>query len=640
MDRYNQQAILPSANTAGGGRGNGSSQASLDTGQLAREQAQRLYNQQLQRQPQQQPQQQHYHNFQRPSLPQGLSGMSGCDDSLDAFAWDGPSAHQPMQQFSAAQFSRNPSSHLNRQHQQQQPMLARQGFSSELSHKDVGSGDLASALSLPTSSGTEGRVGLGMGPKGPNKRKGGRCKKAPPNESQSMQRCLDVLEQLLEEEDAEPFAEPVDAKALGLHNYHQIIRRPMDLGTIKDNLMAEPPSYFSSADVLKDVQQVWANCRTYNDEDEPIVDMCDNMERFFYQAWKEGGLPVPPGAGPTLSRVRSTGAKGQSSAWHADQQTNRGHKRKFAGLPFEGDSDDGGYDETGAPASHSAFPLTKGGSLPHQKHPKGVQMNPTSTGTASSHRENPLGNKKQSGVAAAPEPMEPPVQVQLSAQELEAEKADREAVAAWESLQKQRQKAQQVIQAAQDAVRKLNEAQTALGDVHKTAAAQEAAQAAAEALHPWPADPCLVSPNYPAYPSAPPQLLNPNVANLGSYLFSLPGGINAEGHDASQDALINNNGAEEHPGSAASLLNQVMSKGRETTDSATRHSKGWQDSHLNMQSQDHQQHVEQPTGWQQWLKSGMSQQQLQQQLQQIAAGQTPGRSFLPGLADIHNRSQL
>ena len=160
----------------------------------------------------------------------------------------------------------------------------------------------------------------------------------------------------------------------------------------------------------------------------------------------------------------------------------------------------------------------------------------------------------------------------------------------------------------QDAVRKLNEAQTALDDIHKAADAQEAAQAAAEALHPWPADPRLVPPNYPAYPSAPSQLLNADVANLGSYLFSLPGGINAEG----LDAMINNDGAEEHPGSAAILLNQVMSKDRGRTDSATRNSKGWQDSHLNMQSQDQQQHFEQPSGWQQQLKSGMSQQQLQQ----------------------------
>lgn len=30
-----------------------------------------------------------------------------------------------------------------------------------------------------------------------------------------------------------PFYEPVDAVGLGLHDYHDIIRQPMDLGTIK-----------------------------------------------------------------------------------------------------------------------------------------------------------------------------------------------------------------------------------------------------------------------------------------------------------------------------------------------------------------------------------------------------------------------
>ena len=45
----------------------------------------------------------------------------------------------------------------------------------------------------------------------------------------------------------------------------------MDLGTIKENLQAEPPAYFSSTEVLKDIQQVWSNCRTYNDEDDPIM---------------------------------------------------------------------------------------------------------------------------------------------------------------------------------------------------------------------------------------------------------------------------------------------------------------------------------------------------------------------------------
>lgn len=67
----------------------------------------------------------------------------------------------------------------------------------------------------------------------------------------------------------------VDAQALGLHDSHQVVRRPMDLGTIKKNLMAETAPYSSSAEVLKDVQQVWGNCRQYNDEDDPIMYVSD-----------------------------------------------------------------------------------------------------------------------------------------------------------------------------------------------------------------------------------------------------------------------------------------------------------------------------------------------------------------------------
>ena len=63
----------------------------------------------------------------------------------------------------------------------------------------------------------------------------------------------------------------MNAKALGLHDYHDVIRQPMDLGSIKEGLQAEPPAYFSSAEVLKDIAQVWLNCRTYNDEDDPIM---------------------------------------------------------------------------------------------------------------------------------------------------------------------------------------------------------------------------------------------------------------------------------------------------------------------------------------------------------------------------------
>ena len=135
----------------------------------------------------------------------------GYDDALNAFNWDAPHATHSMQhQYPTAQFNRSPAPMHQDRHQDRHPHISlqqRPAFNLEPRHRDLGSGDLASNMSLPTSSGTEGRPG-GSG-RGPNKRKGGRSRKAAPNESNTMQRCLEVLEQLLEEEDAEPFADPV-----------------------------------------------------------------------------------------------------------------------------------------------------------------------------------------------------------------------------------------------------------------------------------------------------------------------------------------------------------------------------------------------------------------------------------------------
>ncbi|KAL3131033.1 hypothetical protein ABBQ38_000352 [Trebouxia sp. C0009 RCD-2024] len=529
MPRYDQQSASTTGSAQGAmGGGWGSAPPQWDAAQLAREQALRLYNQQMQ-QAQRHPQQQPHMRNGNIVAPQDL----GYEDAFNPFGWDAPHAAHPMQnQYSSTQFNRNPAMQQDRQHSVHLSVQPRHAFNLEPRHRDVGSGDLASAMSLPNSSGTEGRVGGAGGvSRGLNKRKGGRSKKAPPNDSNAIQRCLEVMEQLLEEEDAEPFAEPVDASALGLHDYHQVIRRPMDLGTIKKGLMADEGAYSSSAEVLKDVQQVWTNCRTYNDEDDPIIDMCDNMERFFYQAWKEASLPLPPGAGPTLSRTRPKASTGP--AWQDEQQGQRGNKRKRHDAQYEelGMSE---FDDS-MPAARSVFTLPESGPVSYQKRRKGG--NPTSTGTASSHQGPPGPKKKTAAAAAADSPvLHPPPPVQLSAQE--AEKNDREAVAAWESLQKQRTKAQHVIQAAQDAVRKLHEAQAALEDIRKAAATQEAAQAAAEALHPWPPDARLVPDDHPRYPPAQPQILHPDVAALGSYFTSLPGSIQARTHPQGQPSSV------------------------------------------------------------------------------------------------------
>jgi bromodomain-containing factor 1 len=51
-----------------------------------------------------------------------------------------------------------------------------------------------------------------------------------------LQRCKDELSHLMAIPDAELFLQPVNAQELRLKDYHKIIQRPMDLGTIMDAL--------------------------------------------------------------------------------------------------------------------------------------------------------------------------------------------------------------------------------------------------------------------------------------------------------------------------------------------------------------------------------------------------------------------
>jgi hypothetical protein len=58
------------------------------------------------------------------------------------------------------------------------------------------------------------------------------------------------------------FVAPVDASALGLQNYHEIIKNPMDLGTVMKKLEAK--EYRSQDEVTEDVRLVFNNAMTFN----------------------------------------------------------------------------------------------------------------------------------------------------------------------------------------------------------------------------------------------------------------------------------------------------------------------------------------------------------------------------------------
>lgn len=58
----------------------------------------------------------------------------------------------------------------------------------------------------------------------------------------------------MENEYAWPFLEPVDPVALDMDDYFKIVKKPMDLGTIKQKLKTN--QYATTSDIATDVRQV------------------------------------------------------------------------------------------------------------------------------------------------------------------------------------------------------------------------------------------------------------------------------------------------------------------------------------------------------------------------------------------------
>ena len=76
-----------------------------------------------------------------------------------------------------------------------------------------------------------------------------------------------------------PFQSPVDTVKLNLPDYHKIIIRPMDMGTIKKRL--ENCWYNSAEECIADFNLMFHNCYLYNKPEEDVVLMAKQIEELF-----------------------------------------------------------------------------------------------------------------------------------------------------------------------------------------------------------------------------------------------------------------------------------------------------------------------------------------------------------------------
>jgi bromodomain-containing factor 1 len=94
-----------------------------------------------------------------------------------------------------------------------------------------------------------------------------------------MKWCSGTLRTLKRHGDAGPFLQPVDPVALGIPDYVNVIKKPMDLGSVEKKLNGN--EYATANDLIDDVQLMLQNCFTYNPPSHPVHVMGRNVERAF-----------------------------------------------------------------------------------------------------------------------------------------------------------------------------------------------------------------------------------------------------------------------------------------------------------------------------------------------------------------------
>ncbi|XP_047334011.1 transcription factor GTE4-like [Impatiens glandulifera] len=103
--------------------------------------------------------------------------------------------------------------------------------------------------------------------------------------NQALKSCNNLLARLLKHKYGWVFEKPVDAKALGLHDYHDIIKHPMDLGTIKSRLARN--WYKSPREFAEDVRLTFSNAMTYNPKGQDVHIMAEEVSNVFEEKYAD-----------------------------------------------------------------------------------------------------------------------------------------------------------------------------------------------------------------------------------------------------------------------------------------------------------------------------------------------------------------
>ncbi|XP_053492062.1 bromodomain testis-specific protein isoform X3 [Ictalurus furcatus] len=158
-------------------------------------------------------------------------------------------------------------------------------------------------------------------PEWPQQHQVGRRAKLP----ERLKYCSGILKEMFAKRHAAyawPFYEPVDTVALDLHDYHEIIHQPMDLGTIKKKM--ESREYTDALQFAADIRLMFSNCYKYNPPNHEVVAMARKLQEVFESRFAkipDEPRPSSPGQHLLPKRGKNEQAGSPSSSEGSDSES-------------------------------------------------------------------------------------------------------------------------------------------------------------------------------------------------------------------------------------------------------------------------------------------------------------------------------
>ncbi|XP_042193371.1 bromodomain-containing protein 3 isoform X2 [Callorhinchus milii] len=155
--------------------------------------------------------------------------------------------------------------------------------------------------------------------------------------SEHLRHCDVILKEMLSKKHAAyawPFYKPVDADALELHDYHEIIKHPMDLSTVKKKM--DVREYPDAQGFAADIRLMFSNCYKYNPPDHEVVAMARKLQDVFEMKFAkipddlvEVPAPLPPPS-PAIPKKPSsssnTSRESSSNSNSSDSEEERANR--------------------------------------------------------------------------------------------------------------------------------------------------------------------------------------------------------------------------------------------------------------------------------------------------------------------------